>query len=81
MKFLFTWNWLFKDDFDCKLGLNWYSFSPVRGCRKDLEGSKGFTVILYLIWRWTTITWVQDYAAYSRRINYRHTDRITKKER
>jgi hypothetical protein len=76
MKLLFSWCHLFKDDSDCKLGLDWYTFSPVKGCRKDLEGSEGFGLTVYLVWRVWRITWVKDYAAYSRRMNYRHSDHV-----
>jgi hypothetical protein len=77
MKLLFDWCHLFKDDdWNCKLGLDWYGFEPIVGCRKDLEGSKGFTVVLYAVWWRYSLTWIHDYAKYSARMNYRHSDTI-----
>jgi hypothetical protein len=79
MKFLFDWCHLLHDgDWDCKLGLDWYRFNPVIGARKDLRGSKGASLIVYLI-RWRlSFTWIKDYKSYLARINYRHKDTLTR---
>jgi hypothetical protein len=73
MKILFD-HCILWDDVDCKLGVNWYKFSPVVGSK--LPGSGGYCLSFNLI-RWhISITWVRDYKAYQARINYRHGKKL-----
>lgn len=77
MKFIFAHCQIW-DDADCKLGSDWYRFDPVIGSK--FPGSKGFTIAFYLIWWYTSITWVKDHKAYRARLDYRHSDRFRDKK-
>ena len=76
MKILFDYCHIYNDDWDCKLGLDWYGRGPVIGSK--LPGSKLFTIALYLIWWRFDLTWVKDYESYRKRMDYRVSDRWKK---
>lgn len=75
MKFLYSWCHLLEDnDWNCKIGLDWYRHKCLNS--KRFPGWKGLTLVVYLIWWRFDFTWVDNYANYENRMNYRSTAKL-----
>lgn len=70
-------NWLI-DEENLYFGISAHKHSPLARPKLGLKTWKGFTLAVYFYkWR-IALHYVNDYAAYSKRINYRSTDKRNK---
>jgi len=81
MKAWFSWCHMFyydEDSYPTKfiLGINWYRHQPFSS--KKFKSWRGFTVVFYVIKYQVSFHFVDDYAAYEYRMNYRFSSSLKK---